>query len=72
MSSFIFNFSRACFYESRATYPVTIVCACLLVCLLACLWTAVVKNIQQVVLVFLTIQFSVAKVQQVVLLFLKI
>ena len=30
-------FSRACFYESRATYPVTIVCACVLVCLLACL-----------------------------------
>ena len=27
-------FSRACFYESRATYPVTIVCACLLACLL--------------------------------------
>ena len=77
-------FSRACFYESRVTYPVTIVCACLLVCL----WTAVAKNIQQVALVFLTIQFSVAKynrwrfylflaikfsvakIQQVVLLFL--
>ena len=27
--------SRACFYESRATYPVTKVFACLL----ACLWT---------------------------------
>ena len=26
-----FFISRACFYESRATYPVTIVCACLLV-----------------------------------------